>query len=304
MRLRDMTQEQEAGLREQIAELEEDLHGLKGAKEEHVQLEAALAESESIVAELRQQLDTALGAEEMIEELTDKNFGLNEQVENLKATIEELESLKELNDELEMNHTENAKQMQEEIDYNEALLADQARKATTQDQTIQDLEYTVNRFRSLVTDMQSDLENMRTSQQLTEAEANDLNSRSRAMMDLNLRLQASASKAQVKAIDLELEKLEAQESVEHLSIVQLFLPDSFKTERNSVRAYLRCKRIKFKADLLNDYVKEKASMQPVPGHENDVFMCCDVMDKLTVVLHTCDRLEKSIQSSDLEDSTG
>ncbi|KAL8934587.1 MAG: hypothetical protein Q9216_005836 [Gyalolechia sp. 2 TL-2023] len=300
MRLRDVTQDQEADLREQIAEFERDLHGLRGAKEEQVQLEAALMESESAVAELRQQLDVALGAEDMIEELTEKNLALSEQVDNLKASVEDLESLKELNDELELNHTENAKQMQEEIDYKEVVLAEQARKAATQDQTVQDLEYTLDRFRDLVTNMQSDLENMRASQQLTEAEASDLNSRSRAMMDLNLRLQASASKAQVKAIDLELGRLEAQESAEHLSIVQPFLPESFKKERNSVGAYLRCKRIKFKADLLYGYVKEKASRPPASGHENDVYVCCDVMDKITVVSNTCDRLEKSVRCSDLE----
>lgn len=300
MRLRDVTQEQEADLRKHIAELETDLHGLRGAKEEQRQLEVALGESESTITELRQQLDAALGAEDIIEELTERNLSLNEQVDTLKATVEDLENLKELNDELELNHTENAKQMQEEIDYNEKLLAEQARKATTQDQTIQDLEYSLNRFRDLVTNMQSDLEDIRTSQQLTEAEANDLNSRSRAMMDLNLRLQASASKAQVKAIDLELGRLEAQESAEHLSIVQLFLPDSFKKERNSVGAYLRCKRIKFKADILYGYVKEKASRPPAAGHENEVYMCCDVINKIAVVSNTCDRLEKCVRSSSLE----
>ncbi|KAL9596803.1 MAG: hypothetical protein Q9219_005562 [cf. Caloplaca sp. 3 TL-2023] len=301
MRLRDVTQEQEADLREQIAELERDIHGLKGAREEQVQLEMALEDSQSAVTELRQQLEAAFGAEDMVEELGERNLALNEQIENLKASIEELESLKELNDELEINHTENAKQMQEEIDYSESLLAEQAKKAVTQDQNIQDLEYTVNRFRSLVTNMQTDLEEMRTSQQLTEAEANDLSSRSRAVMDLNLRLQASASKAQVKAIDLELGRLDAQESVEHLSIVELFLPPSLRTERNSVRAYLRCKRIKLKAGLLYDQIKEKASRQPSAGHETDVFVCCNVLNKLTVVSQMCNRLEQSVQSCNLEE---
>ncbi|KAL8928863.1 MAG: hypothetical protein Q9208_001641 [Pyrenodesmia sp. 3 TL-2023] len=300
MRLRDMTQEQETDLRAQIRELEGDVHHLKGVKEEQTRLEGALEESESTAAELRQQLEAALGAEDMIEELTEKNLGLNEQIEDLRASIEELESLKELNDELEINHTENAKQMQEEIESSQALLADQAKKASVQDQTIQDLEYTVTRFRNLVTSMQTDLEDMRASQQLTEAEANDLNSRSRAMMDLNLRLQASASQAQVKAIELELGKLEAQESAEHLSIVQHFLPETFKNERNSVRAYLRFRRIKAKAEILHRHVKEKTARPPAPGHEDIVFVCCDVMDKLTFVAQTCNRFEKSIKSCDLD----
>ncbi|KAL8753691.1 MAG: hypothetical protein Q9184_005345 [Pyrenodesmia sp. 2 TL-2023] len=300
MRLRDMTQEQETDLRAQIRELEGDVHDLKGAKEEQTRLEGALEDSKLTAAELRQQLEAALGAEDMIEELTEKNLGLNEQIEDLRASIEELESLKELNDELEIDHTENARQMQEEIESNKTLLAEQAKKASLQDQTIQDLEYTVTRFQNLVTSMQTDLEDMRTTQQLTEAEANDLNSRSRAMMDLNLRLQVSASQAQVKVIELELGKLEAQESAEHLSIVQHFLPDTFRNERNSVRAYLRFRRIKATAEILHGHVKEKASRPPAPGHEDNVFVCCDVMDKLTFVAQTCNRFEKSIQSSDLD----
>ncbi|KAL8789498.1 MAG: hypothetical protein Q9213_001111 [Squamulea squamosa] len=300
MRLRDVTQEQETDLREQIAELEADLQGLKGAKEQQVQTQSALTESESTIKELRQQLEVAFGAEDMIEELTDKNLALHDQVENLKATVEELESLKELNDELEINHMENAKQLQDEIDYKESLLADQARSAATRDQTIQDLEYTVTRFRNLVTAMQNDLEEMRTSQQLTEAEANDLTSRSRAMMDLNLRLQSSATKAQVKLIDLELGKLAAQESAEHLSIIQHFLPSTFKNERNSVGAYLRIRRIKFKSDLLHGYVKETATSQPTSGRDQDMFTACEVMDKLIAVSSICDRFVNAIRASDLE----
>ena len=300
MRLRDVTQEQEAGLLKQITELESDLQGLRGAREQQVQTSTALTESESTIEELRQQLETALGAEDMIEELTQKNLALNEQVEDLKAAVEELESLKELNDELEINHTENAKQMQQEIDSNEILLATKDRDAAAQDQTIQDMEYTLTKFRNLVTSMQSDLEDMRQSQQLTESEANDLTSRSRAMMDLNLRLQTSATKAQVKAIDLELGKLEAEESAEHLSIIQLFLPDSFKVERNSVRAYLRFKRIKFKSDLAYGYIRDRLATPSIPNAVDDVFTACDAMDSMVYVSSTCERFIKSIQSCDLD----
>ena len=301
VRLRDVTQDQEADLKGQIADLEKDLINMNGLKEQHNQTKEALGLSESTIEELRQQLDTALGAEDMIEELTEKNLTLNEQVENLKAAVNELESLKELHDELEINHTENAKQMQNEIEYNEMLLNEQAKESATKEQTIKDLEYTVVRFRELVTSMQTDLEEMRVSQQLTEAEANDLTSRSRAMMDLNLRLQASASKAQVTAIETELRKLEAQESAEHLSIVQLFLPESFKRERDSVGALLRFRRIGFKANLINGFIKEKASSKPLPGRDENVIVSCDMMEKLTQVTSICDRFIKFTKTCNLEE---
>ncbi len=300
MRLRDMAQQQESDLKQQVQELEKDVQDLGKVKEEYLQTKERLSHSDAAVEDLRQQLDTALGAEEMIEELADKNLALNEQVDNLRAAIEDLESLKELNDELDLNHTENEKQLQGEIDYNELLIAENARKAALQDETIQDLEYTVARFRDLVTNMQSDLEDMRASQQITETEASDLTNRSRAMMDLNLRLQVSASKTQVKAIDLELRKMEAQESAEHLAIVQLFLPEQFKIERDSIRALLRFKRIGFKANLMRDHAKERLNGQASPGHEDELFACCDLLDKLSWISNTCDRFTNSIHSCTLE----
>ena len=300
MRLRDVTQQQEADLKDQVTELEQDLEELNKIKNEHIHTKEKLSQSESTLVELREQLDTALGAEEMIEELAEKNMILTEKINELRQNIEDLESLKELNDELEINHTETEKQLQDEIDYNEALLAEDARKLAVQDATIQDLEYTVTRFRDLVTNMQSDLEDMRVSRQISETEANELSSRSRAMMDLNMRLQVSATKAQVKAIDLELGKMEAQESSEHLAIVQLFLPESFKSERDSVQAFLRFRRIGFKANMMHQFVKERMHGQAMPGKEDDIFTCCDILDKLTWISSTCNRFIINIETCDLE----
>lgn len=302
MRLRDITQQQEADLRDQVAELERDLQGLSGVKEESLHIKQSLAQSEAAIEDLRQQLDTALGAEDMIEELAEKNMALTQQIEDLKTAIEDLESLKEINDELEINHTETEKQMQDDIDYSESVIADQKRKSTAQDQMIQDLEYTVNRFRELVASMQSDLEDMRASQQITETEANELANRSKAMMDLNMKLQVSASKAQVKAIDVELGKMEAQESVEHLAIVQRFLPETFETgtERNSVLAYLRFRRIRFRSDLMHGFIKEKINGQPFQGDDDDLFSSCDLLNKLTWLRGTCDRFISYIHCCSLE----
>jgi len=48
-------------------------------------------------------------------------------------------------------------------------------------------------------------------------------------MDINLKLQLSAAKAQNKTIDLELRRMEAEEAMEHLQIVQVW--SHFESER-------------------------------------------------------------------------
>jgi dynactin 1 len=294
MRLRDMTQQTEAELRDEIKSLEEDVREFGSVKEHYEVVKEKLAQSEASVEDLRQQLDNALGAEDMIEELTERNMSMSEQIEELKVTIEDLESLKELNDELEINHVETEKEMQEDIDFKDAIIAEQVRRAQQQEETVEDMEYTLSRFRELVTNLQSDLEDMRASHAMTETESEQLNSRSRAMMDLNMKLQVSAAKTQVKTIDLELRRLDAQEASEHLAIVQLFLPEAFHADRDSVLALLRFKRVGFKANLLHGFVKERVNGQASTGHEDDIFAGCDVLDKLSWVSAMCDRFVNAI----------
>ena len=298
MRLRDVTQEQEADLRDRIASLEHDLQDFTKTKEEGASANERLAEADALAEDLRQQLDAALGGEDMIEELTEKNLALNERIDELRLNIEDLEALKELNDELELNHTENEKQLQDEIEYNESLLADESRKLAVQDGTIQDLEYTVSRFRDLVTTLQSDLEEMRSSQQITEAQASELSVKSRAIMDMNLKLQTSALKTQIKAIDLELGKMQASESAEHLAIVQNFLPEAFHSERDSIQALLRFRRIGSKARMLHGIIKERISNPSTSGQDEDIFLCFDISDKLTWVSSTCDRFINTVVTCD------
>ncbi|KAL9942460.1 hypothetical protein ACHAQF_003104 [Verticillium nonalfalfae] len=300
IRLRDLTQAQEAELRDQIKALESDLQDYSTVQEQFEASKEKLAQSESAVEDLRQQLDNALGAEDMIEDLTERNMSMAEEIEELKAVIEDLENLKEINDELEINHVQNEKEMQEELDFKDSVITEQARRAGQQEEALEDMEYTLSRFRELVTSLQGDLEDMRASHAVTEAESEQLDSKSRAMMDLNMKLQISAAKTQVKTIDLELRRLEAQEAEQHLEIVKLFLPETYQEDRDSVLALLRFKRLAFKATLLQGFLKERVTGQPHPGHEDDMFAGCDAINKLTWVAAMCGRFINAISHCSIE----
>ncbi|KAL2258626.1 hypothetical protein VTK26DRAFT_8009 [Humicola hyalothermophila] len=300
IRLRDLSQEQEEELKAQIKSLEQDLGEFEAVKEQYATCKESLTRTEAVVEDLREQLNNALGAEDLIESLTEQTMNQSEEIKELKAVIDDLEALKEINDELEINHVQNEKEMQEEMELKDAIIAEQIRQAALQKEAMEDMEYTLSRFRELVTSLQSDLEDMRASHAVTENESEQLNSRSRAMMDLNMKLQISAAKAQVKTIDLELRRMEAQEAEQHLEIIKLFLPDTYQADRDSVLALLRFKRLAFKANLLSGFIKERVNGQPHPGHEDDVFEGCGAIDKLTWVSCMCDRFVNAISHCSLE----
>ncbi|KAI1388486.1 CAP-Gly domain-containing protein [Hypoxylon trugodes] len=301
IRLRDITQQQEEESKAQIKALEKDLEEFDAVKEQYEIAKEKLLESETRAEDLRQQLDDNLGAEAMIEQLSYEKLQQSEHINELKAVIDDLEALKEINDELEVNHVQNEKEMQEELDLKDSVIAEQARRASEKDDTIGDLEYTLSRFRELVTNLQTDLEDIRASHAVNEAESEQLNSKSRAMMDLNQKLQISAAKTQVKTIDLELQRMDAQEAQQHLQILKLFLPESYNVDKDSVLALLRFSRLAFKANLLHGFVKERVNGQPHPGHEDDMFAGCDALDKLTWVSSMCDRFVNAISHCSLEE---
>ncbi|KAI6885207.1 hypothetical protein KC360_g3816 [Hortaea werneckii] len=301
LRLRDLTQDKETELKEQIQSLEDQVKEMDVVRNEYDETREKLLRSEADTNDLRQQLEAALESEEMIEELTERNGRLEAHLAQLRTTIEELEDLRELNDELEVNHIEQEKQLQEEIDFKDSILLDRERTAKQQQEALDEADYTITRYRGLVSQMQKDIADMQASKQLSETEAADLNSKSRAMLDLNMKLQTSASKTQVKTLDLELRKLEAQEAGEHLAIVQLFLPEAFHAERDSVLALLRFKRIGFKAGLVQSFVKERVESFGTRGQDEDVFAACDVADKLTWIAGMSERFVNSICGCSVED---
>ena len=69
----------------------------------------------------------------------------------------------------------------------------------------------------------SELDQLRTQTQTAQTESASAASQTAAMMSLNLKLQSSAMKNLARNIDLELKSLEARESKELLSIVQVCL---------------------------------------------------------------------------------
>ena len=217
LRLREMTAQTEAELRGANAALEEEAAELPRLRERCAAADAA-------ADDLRQQLEAALGADELLEELAERNLALGEHVDELRATVDDLESLRELSDELELNRAESERQLQAELDDRDRVVADQARHLAVLAARADAAEHTVLRFRELVVSLQADLGDLRAARQLGAAEADALAARSRAVLGLNLQLQLSAAKAQAKTIDLELRRLDAAQAAEHLAIVQVSRP--------------------------------------------------------------------------------
>ena len=273
LRLRDMTQAQDAALKNEIAELERALKRLHGIEARYEEALGRCRRSDEAVENMKQQLEAAAGAEDMLEELTDKNLALEAQVESLRVSIEELEDLKLLNDELEQTHLEAERQLQEEVDNKDAALREQSQRLTDQDVKLGNRSVAIERFRELVSSLEERMEKLRADRDTEAAEVESVQKRYLALAEVNARLQTAKSRGPNVDIELGLERLNKTLSVEEVDITRHYAYDAYATDRLAIEVYFCLKRIASKAQLLADCLHHKMvdEVPEVPLDVVDVF---------------------------------
>ncbi|KAL0951934.1 hypothetical protein HGRIS_008587 [Hohenbuehelia grisea] len=304
IRLRDLSQEAEREHRRRIAELEKDADGVDDIQAQYATTLDQLTSAELLIDDLKAQLDAAEGADDLLVQLTDRNDLLNDKIQEMQITIEDLEALKDLNDELEENHVETERIMQEEIDAKDAQVREHINKIALLEEACQDLEGTISQFRDLVMQLQSELDALRTQTQTAQSESDRAVNQTAAMMSLNLKLQSTAAKNQARNIELELLRIEAREAKELLGIVQPYLPQMYlEADNDAANCYLFFQRLAFKADLISSTVAQAhglpESMMNGPVHEV-LLGVCEMRGHIASLSSLCRRLAGSLRRCEVD----
>ncbi|KAJ2935346.1 hypothetical protein H1R20_g1748, partial [Candolleomyces eurysporus] len=296
IRLRDMSQETEHDQRRRIAEMEKDVRQYEEAL-------IKLSNAESEIEGLKLQIDDALGAEDLLVQLTERNLELGEKIEEMRITIEDLEQLQEVSDELEETHREELKNLNETVEAKDMQIQAHLRKVTSLEEGCQDYENTITQFRELVLQLQSELEQLRTQTQTAQSESATAASQTAAMMSLNLKLQSTASKNQARLIELEVKRQEAREARELLSIVQPYLPQLYvETDSDSTSCYLFFQRLACKADLINNVVGQAHNLpDALNGAVTEGLVgVCEMRGRISGLSTFCKRFAAILRRTDVE----
>ncbi|KAI0684674.1 dynactin [Cytidiella melzeri] len=303
LRMRDMTQDTDSEQRHRISELEKDVVALSEVQSDYESALIKLSNAEVQIEDLKLQLDDALGAEEMLVQLTERNLELGEKIEEMRITIEDLESLKELSDEMEENHLDTEKALQEDLDAKDVEIREQAQKIQSLEDACVDLDGTIGQFRDLVMQLQSELDILRAETQNAQHETMTAASQNAAMMSLNLKLQSTATKNQARNIDLELRRIEAKEAKELLSIVQPYLPQLYvETDTDATSCYFFFQRMAAKIDIINTFVALANNLPDAltgPVSEGLVGIC-EMRGRLSSLSIICQRFAAILRRCDVE----
>lgn len=301
--LKEMTEEKERDQKARILELEADAGQHEQLQQENEVLQEQIANNKDIIDHLRTQIDASAEWEDISNELTAKTQELEDRVANQEAIIHDLESLRELNDELEVQHIEQEEELRAELEAKDLELADQTQRLAEQSTVMADQEDLITKFRDLVFELQGKMADAESSRNMTEAQVKDTTGRFNEVMDLNRRLRASNVQATNKEITSELRKLQADEYSEKLAIWTLTQSTDFGNSE-SLKAYFTAKSIASKAGLISSLLVTTDRQLSFNGGIDEALsrlLCCEAIHHLDVIKIGSDRLWSAMTVTSLSD---
>ncbi|KAK1894532.1 Dynactin subunit 1, partial [Dissostichus eleginoides] len=255
-------EEQNGRLKEALVRMRD----LSSGQKENLQEERTAAEK--TIDELKEQVDAALGAEEMVEMLTERNLDLEEKVRELRETVTDLEAINEMNDELQENARETELELREMLDLGTAKISESEKHVEAAQETVADYQQTIKKYRELTAHLQ-EVNRELTSQQ--EASAELQLQPAPEMFDFKIKF--AETKAYAKAIEMELRKMEVGQANRHVSLLTSFMPESFLRhggDHDCILVLLLIPRLICKAQEkfdLNESSAQRAGLKGAAGEQ-------------------------------------
>ncbi len=277
--MRDLAAHEKHQQQRLLKEMEDKLGEVNDLKKAKTSLATQLEEQKAIVSELQEQVDAALGAEEMVEQLTDRNLALEEKISELQDAVADLEQLHDMNEELQETARETELELREELDLMRGKMQEVMKERDAGHELAADHKGTIEKFREVVQQLQE------ANAQLRESLQRETNKPVGAPAEVvDYRKMFTETKTFTKTIDLELRKLDVQQALQHVNYLCTYMPDSFMArggknqcfslnlrlnldcnvcystslgDHHSVQQLLLMTRLLFKCEMLAAQVKEK-----------------------------------------------
>ncbi|CAB4059694.1 DCTN1 [Lepeophtheirus salmonis] len=296
VRMRDLSAHEKNEITKYTKEMEEMRSEMATYLKENEKSKSSNEEMRQTIVDLQDQVDAALGSEEMVDNLTVKCLDLEDKVSALIEEKEDLETLHDMNEELQENARETEIELREELDLVQAKIRDIKKEREAAYEIINDHETTIRKFRDLVGKVQEQNTELRGA---LERETNKpVDSGSGAFVAaemMDFKKMFAETKAHSKAIDMELRQCEADQSNKHVMYLTSFMSDSFMGkggDNEAVLVLLLIPRLIWKVRILSSQVKDKFCPSSQPTIDRDSILKGHTVErysfglKMTSLLHT------------------
>ena len=220
--MRDLAAHEKHQQQRLMKELEDKLGEINDLKKAKQTIVGQMEEQQSVIAELQEQVDAALGAEEMVEQLTDRNLALEEKINELLDAVADLEQLHDMNEELQETARETELELREELELLRTKIQEGLKERDAAQEMVADRNATIDKFRQVVQQLQDSNQKLRDDLQ---RETNKPVGAPPEVIDYQKMF--TETKTFTKTIDLELRKLDVQQALQHVTYLCNYMPDSF-----------------------------------------------------------------------------
>ncbi|KAG4072115.1 hypothetical protein HA402_015614 [Bradysia odoriphaga] len=268
VRLRDLSAHEKHEIQKIAKELETKKSEVIELQRTKKKLSAKIDELKAQVVDLQEQVDAALGAEEMVEQLGEKKMELEDKVKLLEEEVAELEALEEVHEQLVESNHELELDLREELDMTLAAKRDVIRELDPAMETVLDHDQTIVKFRELVQKLNNQYAELRD-----RAATNEPVKQNAIAEAIDFKQVFAESKAYTRAIDLQLRQIELKQSNEHVRLLTAFVPETFLargSDNDAVLVILLVSWIVFKVGIIVGQAKER-------------FQTVDIIDRNAVV---------------------
>lgn len=255
VRMRDLSASEKQEHVKVLKHLEKKNMELDTLRQQKEKMQEEVSHMEKTIDELKEQVDAALGAEEMVETLAERNLDLEERVRELRETVTDLEAINEMNDELQENSRETELELREQLDMASARVREAEKRVEAAQETVADYQQTIKKYRDLTAHLQEVNRELRNQQEATVEKEQQP---SPEMFDFKIKF--AETKAHAKAIEMELRKMEVNQANRHVSLLTSFMPDSFLRhggDHDCILVLLLIPRLICKAELISKQAQEK-----------------------------------------------
>lgn len=243
-------------------ELEKNQHEIRDFQKLKEKLTTEIAEFEAQIADLKEQVDDGLGSQEMVEKLTEKNLALEDRIIELQEALDEEEDLRDSNNQIIELKEEQVLELREEVDLAYSKISMMKQEFVATQETIADYESTIQKFRDLVSRLREEINELRSKSE--DSSLNQVQQQQQQVENIEFKIRFAEGKAFSRAIDLELRRLEVDQSQMHIAFISKFMPEIFFTsggDHDAIQVLLLIPRIMKKCEILEKQVLEK--FQPI-----------------------------------------
>ncbi|VDK55652.1 unnamed protein product [Anisakis simplex] len=265
VKMRDMTGQSALEKQEAMKENEE----LKNEMAQLVKLcekmknDAELAEQQA--NELREQVDAAMGSEQMIETLTAKNLDMEEKLRSLEETIEDYETMRDLDEELLETQNEAEKDLKDRYEASCVRINELLSQIRACGEQTEEYENVLVKFRKKVGELNEEIqehkdENLRLKQELKDLEEGN------AQPGAVSAGMVAANRDFAETIESEMNKPKLVFYQKYGEYLKAFLPDNFAKaggDNDAVVLNVLYPLLSEKASILSDILNKK--YPSVPG---------------------------------------